>query len=66
LVARKVAGPEKGTLAAAELQFHGGEYARLLSRLETAGVETNLQNEPESRDALNELLVWIRLRGFQG
>ncbi|MCU1239117.1 MAG: putative nucleotidyltransferase [Candidatus Solibacter sp.] len=62
LVARKVAGPEKGTLAAAELKFHEGEYARLIALLERAGAETRLRSEPESRDALNHLLVRIRLR----
>jgi hypothetical protein len=62
LVARKMAGSEKGTLASAELEFHKAEYPRLLSQLEVAAAETSLQAEPTSRDALNDLLVRIRLQ----
>lgn len=62
LVARKMAGSEKGTLAAAELGFHTAEYGRLLEQLEAEARRTVLPTEPSCRDALNDLLVRIRLR----
>ena len=61
LVARKVAGPEKGTLDAAELGFHDAEYHRLLAKLEAEAAKTKLPVEPTCREALNDLLVRIRL-----
>ena len=62
LVERKVLGSEKGTLDAAEREFHRAEYARLLAALEKAALETHLPDEASSRDALNDLLVRVRLR----
>jgi uncharacterized protein len=62
LVARKMAGSEKGTLAAAELSFHKAEYGRLLAQLEGEAAETKLPAEPSCREALNDLLIRIRLR----
>ena len=61
LVARKVAGPEKGTLDSAELGFHSAEYRRLLAQLEAEATETKLPDEPLCREALHDLLVRIRL-----
>jgi predicted nucleotidyltransferase len=61
LVARKVAGPEKGTLDAAELGFHSAEYSRLLAQLEAEAAATRLPAEPNCREAVNDLLVRIRL-----
>lgn len=61
LVARKVAGPEQGTLDTAELGFHSTEYRRLLAQLEAAAAETKLPAEPNCRQALNDLLVRVRL-----
>jgi predicted nucleotidyltransferase len=61
LVARKMSGPEKGPLAPAELEFHGTEYARLLAQLETEHAASALPETPTCREALNDLLVRIRL-----
>jgi predicted nucleotidyltransferase len=61
LVARKMAGPERGVLGGAELGFHEAEYERLIALLETAGAETKLPSEPSCRSALNDLLVRVRL-----
>jgi predicted nucleotidyltransferase len=63
LVERKVRGSEDGSLDAGEREFHGAEYARLLSALEKAAAESHLPNESSARDALNDLLVRVRLRG---
>ena len=61
LVARKVAGTEQGTLASSELDFHRAEYPRLLALLEAEATATRLREEPVGREALNDLLVRVRL-----
>jgi predicted nucleotidyltransferase len=61
LVERKIRGPEKGSLDTRECEFHQTEFTRLTSELERAGEETQLPNEPSSREALNDLLVRVRL-----
>ena len=61
LIARKVAGPEKSTLPAAELDFHAAEFARLIAALESAAIESRLPESPAGREALNDLLVRLRL-----
>lgn len=61
LVARKTEGPEKGTLDAAETEFHRAEYARLVGELETSSEATTLPDEPSCREELNDLLVRVRL-----
>lgn len=66
LVNRKIDGAEKGTLESSEARFYQGEYERLMSQLETAGSESNLPNEPGGRDALNDLLVRVRLTLREG
>lgn len=61
LIAMKLEGPEKGTLEAADLAFHESEYARLTGELESAYAASTLPEMPSSRDALNDLLVRLRL-----
>ena len=61
LVARKTAGPEKGALETDELGFHEAEYKRLIALLEAEAAETSLPAEPSCRNALNDLLVRVRL-----
>lgn len=63
LVARKLAGPEKGTLSALDLPFHTREYERLLGELVVAGEESHLPERPTAKPALNDLLVRLRLDG---
>jgi len=61
LVARKTSGPEKGALGTDELGFHEAEYKRLIALLEAAAAQTKLPAEPSCRNALNDLLVRVRL-----
>ncbi len=61
LIHRKTAGTEKGTLETAELEFHRHEYDRLVAQLESAAADSQLPETPSARDALNDLLVRVRL-----
>ena len=61
LIAQKQTGPEKGTLNAADLVFHQGEYERLTKELELAHEQSTLPEAPSGRQALNDLLVRLRL-----
>jgi hypothetical protein len=60
LVARKLAGPEKGTLNEADLQFHESEYRRLRQKLVEAGESSPLPETPRAENALHDLLIRIR------
>jgi predicted nucleotidyltransferase len=64
LVARKLAGPEKSKLEDADMAFHQSEYQRLRAELQAAHDTSLLPEAPseESRMALNDLLVRIRLK----
>lgn len=62
LVARKLAGPEKGKIANDQLAFYEREYLRLLAELEAAGRESALPEDSlAARDGLHDLLLRIRL-----
>ena len=61
LVSRKIHGAEKSTLESPEFEFHQSEYERLLMQLESSGMESTLPDQPVGREALNDLLVRIRL-----
>jgi predicted nucleotidyltransferase len=61
LIDRKIAGTEKGRLEKADLAFHQGEYERLRGELERAYQESKLPEVPSGAEALNELLVRVRL-----
>jgi predicted nucleotidyltransferase len=63
LIARKAAGPEKGRLHQADLEFHALEYERLRVELRQAFEESRLPETPSAATALNDLLVTIRIRG---
>jgi len=60
LVARKLAGSEKGTLSDADLEFHCSEYARLRAMLETAYDRSKLPDAATAGEALNDLLIRVR------
>lgn len=64
LVARKLAGPEKSQLEDADIAFHEAEYQRLRVELQAAHEVSGLPELPseETRGALNDLLVRVRLR----
>jgi uncharacterized protein len=61
LVERKVTGTEKGKLDAPEIEFHHGEYLRLVRQLEEEGEKSGLRELPEGQEELDELLVRVRL-----
>ena len=65
LVARKIHGAEKGTLESGETEFHRREYERLVAQLETEAASTHLPKEAACRNALNDLLVRVRLPSKQ-
>lgn len=66
LVARKLAGPEKGTLPPDDYPFFEKEFLRLRARLETTAEKTRLPETPpiQARENLNDLLVQLRLGKF--
>jgi uncharacterized protein len=61
LIARKLAGPEKGTLGSSDLTFYAAEVQRLRAELESARDTSTLPLEPTARPALHELLLRLRL-----
>lgn len=61
LVQRKLAGPEQSTLPDVEMGFHRAEYDRLRGELQTAFEASSLPESPSAREALNDLLVQVRL-----
>jgi predicted nucleotidyltransferase len=65
LVARKLAGPEQTALDDADVAFHRAEFDRLWAELEVAHASSTLPEEPsgETRAALNDLLIRLRLGG---
>ena len=67
LVARKLAGPEKSKLEDADIAFHDSEYRRLRAELQAAHEASTLPELPsdETRAALNDLLVRVRLKSCQ-
>src|SRR6266545_3178837 len=64
LVERKLTGPKKSKLKNADIAFHESEYQRLRGELQAAHDASRLSELPseDTRTALNDLLVRIRLR----
>jgi predicted nucleotidyltransferase len=65
LIARKVGGAEQSTLDSKETEFHRREYERLVAQLESAAELSSLPEQPLRREALNHLLVRIRLKSVR-
>ena len=63
LVARKLAGPERGALDDADVAFHRAEFDRLWAELDAASEASALPEAPApaARAALNDLLVRLRM-----
>ena len=61
LVNRKIHGKEKSTLETPEFDFHKAEYERLFAQLKLEGEISRLPAEATCREALNDLLVRLRL-----
>jgi uncharacterized protein len=62
LVARKTQGAEKGVLESADLPFCEREYERLTAELLQAFEKTRLPEVPSAADAINDLLIRLRLK----
>lgn len=65
LIARKTAGGERDALADTDLAFHEQEYRRLTADLGAASAASALPPEASATDALNDLLVRLRLRSAE-
>jgi hypothetical protein len=63
LVARKLGGPEQGTLPDNDFRLHEAEYARLRGVLDEAYARSTLPEGPSAKPALNDLLVRLRTAG---
>lgn len=61
LIERKIHGSEQIRLDGADVAFHHREYVRLAAVLEAAAVESMLPERPTAGDALNDLLLRLRL-----
>jgi predicted nucleotidyltransferase len=61
LIERKTGGPEKGVLEQSDLEHHGREYQRLTCELEEASGKCKLPEIAHGADALNALLIRLRL-----
>lgn len=66
LIARKSEVAEKSHLEEADMAFHEKEYKRLQCELEQASQNSHLSERPSSKEALNDLLVRVRLNGRFG
>ncbi|MCH5375394.1 MAG: nucleotidyltransferase domain-containing protein [Planctomycetes bacterium] len=62
LIERKLSGPEKSQLPQADVGFHEAEYQRMVAELESASEDSPLPESPRGKDALNDLLVRLRLK----
>ncbi|HEU0177801.1 MAG TPA: nucleotidyltransferase domain-containing protein [Blastocatellia bacterium] len=61
LIERKLAGPEKSALSDVDMEFHRREFERLRGILEDAYRASSLPETPAGREALNDLLIRLRL-----
>ena len=61
LISLKVSGTEKEKIAGIDLEFHQQEYERLEEKLALSAQNSHLTDLPTAKDALNDLLVKIRL-----
>jgi len=61
LIARKTAGEENATVPPRELERHETSVQEWTARLAEAGRATRLRDAPESRRALSDFLVRLRL-----
>lgn len=61
LIQRKLTGSETERLTDADLAFHQSEYERLRRELQTAHETSGLPETPRGAEALNHLLIRVRL-----
>lgn len=65
LVARKIAGAEKGRLDAADVEFHEREYVRLVAEMESEMARSELPAEAIGMNRLNGCLIRLRMGATQ-
>jgi predicted nucleotidyltransferase len=65
LIARKLAGPEKGHLNTTDLDFHRREYERLCGEVKASADASQLPEVPRGAAALHDLLVRLRLNDWR-
>jgi len=61
LISLKLEGAEQSSLEDTDMAFHEREYMRLKRGLEEASHRSHLRELPSSKEALNDLLVRVRL-----
>jgi hypothetical protein len=61
LIARKLSGAEQSKLDGADVEFHDREYERLRGELQMAYEGSRLPEGARAGEALNNLLVRVRL-----
>ncbi len=66
LIERKLNGKERSAVDGAEMDFHQREYERLLATLERAAEASSLPEEPSAEQALNDMLLRLRLSQGEG
>ncbi|MBC7797602.1 MAG: nucleotidyltransferase domain-containing protein [Pyrinomonadaceae bacterium] len=64
LVERKLRGAEKSVLDDTDFDFYAKEYERLRVELQTAFENSDLRETPDGKNALNDLLVRLRLKSL--
>jgi uncharacterized protein len=64
LIRQKVEGDEQAKMDEADIQFHHQAYLRLTEALEMASDRSHLQEESTVKEALQDLLVRVRLRSL--
>ena len=62
LAERKIHGSEKEPLGWGEAEFYRREYERLAAQLECEANDSQLPNEPQCINELNDLLIRVRLQ----
>lgn len=66
LIARKLDGSEKAILDNADITFHHKAYQQLLQQLEEAHQASRLPETPSAHEALDDLLVRLRIKSLTG
>lgn len=62
LIAQKLSGAEHGAIRGNDMDFHQGEYNRLLALLEAERDRSSLPAETSARRGINDFLISIRRR----
>ncbi len=66
LIQLKLTGPEKQEVRGLNLERHEREFLRLSAELEAARKTSSLPEEPSVRNALDDLLIRLRVKSMRG